>query len=248
MRKRSAPGGFTLIELLVVIAIIAILAAILFPVFARAREAARASSCTSNLKQLGLAFAQYSADYDGRTPGSGGWAWPTGVTDRTMQWQFVILPYIKNRQVYLCPSSPTRAVTHYAHNNWCLNGPDFGINESALQAPADTVLLGESWCCDQTDRNGPNGDVVFRNGDFTLWDDWNRYAAANPGDWSDLVPRHSGRNNFLFYDGHVKSFVMRNPTNGGGGDPNAMPGESITWRRISAPGCDRGQPTRAGWR
>lgn len=105
------------------------------------------------------------------------------------------------------------------------------------------MTLGESWCCDQTDRNSANGNSVFRNGDFTLWDDWNRYAAANPGDWSDNNPRHNGRSNFLFYDGHVKSFSLKNPDNAGGN-----PGESITWRRISAPGCDRGQPTRAGWR
>src|SRR5437868_3826738 len=100
MKRRLGAGGFTLIELLVVIAIIAILAAILFPVFAKAREAARAASCVSNLKQLGLAIAQYTNDNDGRTVGSGGWAWPTGTTDQTMQWQGVIQPYIKNTQIY----------------------------------------------------------------------------------------------------------------------------------------------------
>ena len=88
-------AGFTLIELLVVIAIIAILAAILFPVFARAREKARQTSCLSNLKQLGLAFLMYAQDYDETIPGArlpyGGW---TGAVE----------PYTKNQQIFQCPS------------------------------------------------------------------------------------------------------------------------------------------------
>ena len=94
-------SAFTLVELLVVIAIIAILAAILFPVFARARENARRASCQSNLKQLGLAFEQYKNDYDGwiapKQLGSGTagiYAWPT-----------MMMPYIKSNQIFTCPSS-----------------------------------------------------------------------------------------------------------------------------------------------
>jgi len=90
--------GFTLIELLVVIAIIAILAAILFPVFARAREKARQSSCLSNLKQLGLAFLQYAQDYD-ETMVSG-----SGYQGNSINWQYKVAPYIKNIQIYSCPS------------------------------------------------------------------------------------------------------------------------------------------------
>ncbi len=93
--------AFTLIELLVVIAIIAILAAILFPVFARARENARRSSCQSNLKQVGLGFEQYKNDYDGYIPpkqlGSG--------TAGTYAWPTMIMPYIKSSQLFTCPSS-----------------------------------------------------------------------------------------------------------------------------------------------
>ena len=94
-RSQSA-SAFTLIELLVVIAIIAILAAILFPVFARARENARRSSCQSNLKQIGLALVQYAQDFDNTTPGSSngsGISWPT-----------LVFPYIKSSQVFTCPS------------------------------------------------------------------------------------------------------------------------------------------------
>ena len=96
-RLRRFPG-FTLIELLVVIAIIAILAAILFPVFARARENARRSSCQSNLKQIGLGFIQYTQDYDQYLPA-------TQTSSPTKTWPTLIDPYIKSGQIYICPSA-----------------------------------------------------------------------------------------------------------------------------------------------
>ena len=92
--------GFTLIELLVVIAIIAILAAILFPVFARARENARRASCQSNMKQLGLAVMQYTQDYDEK--------YPTGVGNDWWEqtWSWNVQPYVKSVQVFRCPNDP----------------------------------------------------------------------------------------------------------------------------------------------
>ena len=95
-------GGFTLVELLVVIAIISILAAILFPVFARARENARRSSCQSNLKQIGLGIMQYTQDYDETMPyATHGTDW---LTARGTGWMDDVQPYVKSMQVFTCPS------------------------------------------------------------------------------------------------------------------------------------------------
>src|SRR3712207_5456887 len=103
MRSRR---GFTLIELLVVIAIIAILAAILFPVFAQAREAARKASCQSNLRQLGLAVQMYNNDNDEFFPPSISWDWPVQSDYRAeyYTWRGAIFPYTKNAGLYTCPS------------------------------------------------------------------------------------------------------------------------------------------------
>src|SRR5437763_11440946 len=112
---RPSRNGFTLIELLVVIAIIAILAAILFPVFAQAREKARQTACSSNLRQIGTAFAMYVQDYDERLPDRrdlksafpGGYqpwtTWPT--SDPRAAWAAVVMdPYVRNNALWSCPS------------------------------------------------------------------------------------------------------------------------------------------------
>jgi prepilin-type N-terminal cleavage/methylation domain-containing protein len=104
--------GFTLIELLVVIAIIAILAAILFPVFARARENARRTSCLSNLKQIGLGIAQYTQDYDEKLVS---YAYPNPAGTVTYGWQVALDPYVKSYQMYVCPSAVK--LSTYASNS-----------------------------------------------------------------------------------------------------------------------------------
>jgi prepilin-type N-terminal cleavage/methylation domain-containing protein len=108
--KSSRHAGFTLIELLVVIAVIAILAAILFPVFAQAREKARQAVCTSNVKQIGLALAMYTQDYDELMPTQLPQIAPIngGNIDR-MPYDMQLMPYIKNDHVFACPSDETRS-------------------------------------------------------------------------------------------------------------------------------------------
>jgi len=103
MLRARVRSGFTLIELLVVIAIIAILAAILFPVFARARENARKANCQSNLKQIATGVMMYAQDYDEMLPKSARYITSTDL----YTWPSMIAPYLKNTDVYTCPSAPT---------------------------------------------------------------------------------------------------------------------------------------------
>lgn len=111
MRK----NGFTLIELLVVIAIIAILAAILFPVFARAREQARKTNCLAHLKQIGLAMAMYCSDYDGAMPTLAG---KPSVEPAKPVITDVLHPYTKNRKIFRCPSDHDYYVVEFSSYAW----------------------------------------------------------------------------------------------------------------------------------
>src|SRR4051794_8275349 len=112
--RRSPKNGFTLIELLVVIAIIAILAAILFPVFAQARDQARQTTCLNNMKQLGTALMMYGQDYDENYP-----SWPFTTKPNLLSspifsqwsysvWAYAIQPYVKNTNIFVCPNGPTK--------------------------------------------------------------------------------------------------------------------------------------------
>jgi prepilin-type N-terminal cleavage/methylation domain-containing protein/prepilin-type processing-associated H-X9-DG protein len=202
--------GFTLIELLVVIAIIAILAAILFPVFARAREKARQSGCQSNLKQIGIAATMYAQDYDETMVT----AWRMSNNQDGTTWADMLMPYMKNLQLLDCPSSglktallgPTtwggytvnRTALSYGINaNYyggyagSASGPTAnrptGMNMARIQAPAETVL--------HTDHYG-NYEAASQ------YDIQAAYTAV-PLNASDY--RHNEQSNVLFCDGHVKS-------------------------------------------
>ena len=144
MRNTQYRKGFTLIELLVVIAIIAILAAILFPVFAKAREKARQTSCASNEKQLGLGFIQYVQDYDEK--------WPIGIgtsaNATSISWPDEIFPYVKSVGVFKCPddstqntTTPTYALSYAMNYNLTADSQTAGGNSQAsLSSPTSTVL------------------------------------------------------------------------------------------------------------
>jgi len=169
----QASSGFTLIELLVVIAIIAILAAILFPVFAQAREKARTASCLSNLKQLSLGVLMYVQDYDEHMP-FGGWR-PDGIGDGvgTWDWQNSTAPYIKNAAVFQCPSSsdlveenndPTwedwdvNPVSYLYNNNLAANRQP--VKLATMVAPADLWMLmdgHDDWGCEAGGHDGCQG-------------------------------------------------------------------------------------------
>jgi prepilin-type N-terminal cleavage/methylation domain-containing protein/prepilin-type processing-associated H-X9-DG protein len=200
-RPTSPHSGFTLIELLVVIAIISILAAILFPVFGRARENARRSSCQSNLKQIGLGFTQYAQDYDGTYP-RWGFSYATGTTPITT-WDIVLQPYLKNTQVLACPSDPySLEVTVSAYNNALVrrsytmprNISETAAQDAAIPAPSKTLLVAERPGCYSGSGNW-NGCATGEN----VGDQLRRNGSADP-EW-----RHLGTSNFLYFDGHVKA-------------------------------------------
>lgn len=222
--------GFTLIELLVVIAIIAILAAILFPVFARARENARRSSCSSNLKQIGLGLVQYEQDFDERTPRT----WfgidtdASGVGGR-YKWMDAIFPYAKSEQLFVCPSQTlatsgaasrkfvfSNGVTVGGYNygtygyNQAYSDNAFGItsptdvNVAKIVVPSTTVWV--------TDTGANSTYFSYR----VEWPNKTNQPSIVPGTIDEFtkalsasVPaRHLETTNILYCDGHVKAVKL----------------------------------------
>ena len=212
-QRNDKRSGFTLIELLVVIAIIAILAAILFPVFARAREKARQTSCLSNVKQIGLAMLMYTSDYDETWPVAyyfgPGWvpeyAWDFIVDYGTgASTVGLIGPYTKNGQLAVCPSLRNaqtfgRPQSGYAYNTSYLGHGQFEPQPTPasvgdVQSPSETVLLADSACW----VGGLASNNYLR-------------SPADPSNWigPNVHFRHNGAANVAYCDGHAKAATKK---------------------------------------
>ena len=222
--------AFTLIELLVVIAIIAILAAILFPVFAQAREKARQTTCLSNTKQIGLGLIMYTQDYEETLPIATYAPWcGRSVNDfRSPKWMDMLFPYVKNTQVFTCPSFAGDAAQHEKYvyqppdctgaratqyGTYVLNGAYPAMTAVSAHGPAGQVLAAI----------GRPADTIF----ITEQGDWgvNRNSVtgwtANPSYISTTAPPvlrttiggalsvvmklyHNQGGNVVYCDGHAK--------------------------------------------
>lgn len=204
-------SGFTLIELLVVIAIIAILAAILFPVFARVRAKAQQNSCLANTKQLSLAIMMYASDYDDKgVQGNGG-----------LYWQSLILPYVKNTQIFVCPSDVNPRVLSapvpnpVQFSSFGQNDKMAGLALSVLDYPAEMLGVIDS-VQEQISWNATLLQV--------------RLQVATDGQAEKA--RHNKGGNATYMDGHAKWLAFLNiPDPAGGSPPDDSPAKHF-WQGI----------------
>lgn len=251
--NRQLPGfvilmkrAFSLVELLVVIAIIAILAGILFPVFARARENGRRAACQSNLKQIGLGLIQYSQDYDevliadwygsDATIGHGDTLPPSSYPNVSYKWEDAAFPYVKNEQVFTCPSATGDAAVPYQYYK-TLTAPQpqnqlgsyiimHGYGPPVTQQsyppcsgdkctpPVSHPLLGHLVSLSRAEVPSATAWVLDGNGQFFCSVDTTNHRLAG-----DLIsPRHLETVGVLFLDGHVKNIkqdVLNTPNANG---------------------------------
>ena len=214
--QRRTSRGFTLIELLVVIAIIAILAAILFPVFAQAREKARAAACLSNVKQLGLALQMYAQDYDETLPNHAADTQKFLDAKAPANWAKALSPYTKTTQIFSCPSAPLdpwdakNAPPPY--NSYQGNGVLLSMQGTALARipnPSDIIFCQENFFNWPTIWNRP-AQVKLNPPGFQWWHlvDCRPIGAGPPTIMPGCVEQYNSRHfeggNLVFADGHAK--------------------------------------------
>jgi prepilin-type N-terminal cleavage/methylation domain-containing protein/prepilin-type processing-associated H-X9-DG protein len=208
MKRGVRYQGFTLIELLVVIAIICILAAILFPVFARARENARRSSCASNMKQLGLALMQYTQDYDERLPRANN---GTGQC-----WNALVDPYVKTRLIFRCPNAPNAAgnaliIGHPYYTTYGMAGGDNGARTVVYDLtglPLATIKeASRTWMLVESGYGrADNPAALYVTAGYGMHGiDFTAGTVTYPEQSGYFHPeQHLGGSNVAFTDGHVK--------------------------------------------